>query len=114
MEEIKKAIMKGKKGKSPGYDGISHEFFTTHWSTIRDDFTEVMQQMHSKGNITPQQKHGLVVLIPKTQSPMTSDQYRALTLLKTDTKILARIIAPRLNKWLPEIIYTSQHCGVQR
>jgi hypothetical protein len=55
LEEIKTAFRKGKKGKSPGSDGISHEFYTENWCTIQEDLVEIIRQMHSEGIITPQQ-----------------------------------------------------------
>jgi exonuclease III len=112
-EEMKTAIRKGEKRKAPGSDGICDEFYTAHWDIIREKMLDVIQQLHTKGNIMPQQKHGIIVLLPKTTNPSTPDHYRALTLLNADIKIMARIIANRLNRWLPDIIHSSQQCGIQ-
>jgi hypothetical protein len=90
-----------------------HEFYTAHWDIMRKEMLDIIQQMHTKGNIMPQQKQGIIVLLPKTTNPSTPDHYRALTLLNLDIKIMARIIALRLNRWLPDIIHSSQHCGIQ-
>jgi hypothetical protein len=81
MEEMKTALRKGEKRKAPGSDGIYNEFYTAHWDIIREEMLDIIQQMHTKGNIMPQQKHGIIVLLPKTTNPTTPDHYRALTLL---------------------------------
>jgi hypothetical protein len=112
-EEVKEAIKKGKRRKSPGSDGIGHEFYTANWDMIKEELVEIMRQMHTGGVITTQQKHGILVLIPKIKSPIRPENYRPLTLLNADIKILARIIAMRISKWLPTIIHRSQHCGIR-
>jgi hypothetical protein len=61
--------------------------------------------MYNEENILAQQKHGIIVLLPKSNTPTTPDNYRALTLLNADIKIIARIIAQRFTKWLPDIIH---------
>jgi hypothetical protein len=68
--------------------------------------------MHEKGEVDQQQKHVVVVCIPKTPHPVYPADYRPLTLLNTDLKLLARIIARRLDLWLPHILHPGQHCGV--
>jgi hypothetical protein len=56
LEEIKTALRKGKKGKSPGSDVISHEFYTENWCTIQEDLVEIIRQMHSEGIIKKKKK----------------------------------------------------------
>jgi hypothetical protein len=112
MEEIKEALRKGKRRKAPGSDGIVHEFYSTHWDIIKQELLEIVQNMYIEGNILAQQKHGVIVLLPKSNTPTTPDNYRALTLLNRDIKIVARIIAQHLPKWLPDIIHMGQHCGI--
>jgi hypothetical protein len=56
------------------------------------------------------QKHGLLVCLPKIGTAATVDEYRPLTLLNADFKIVALIIAQRMRTWLPDLITPSQHC----
>jgi hypothetical protein len=72
----------------------------------------LFKQMYNDGKIRDQQKHGLVVCIPKKTVPTQPADYRRITLLNTDYKILARIIANRLRPILCELLHPSQHCGV--
>jgi endonuclease/exonuclease/phosphatase family metal-dependent hydrolase len=113
MEELETAIRSGKNKKAPGIDGICQEFYKTQWKTIKHDLLSILQQMHTHGKITPQQKRGIMVCLPKTPTPKYPEEYRVLTLLNTDIKIMARIIAKRLDPWFPQIIHPGQHCGVQ-
>jgi hypothetical protein len=58
-----------------------------------------------------QQKHDIVVCIPKTGIPTTTTDYRPIILLNTGYKILARIIANRLRYATPDPIlcHARQH-----
>jgi len=44
----------------------------------------MFNQMYSVGKIGKQQKHMIVVCIPKTTTPKTPTDYRPITLLNTD------------------------------
>ena len=67
--------------------------------------------MYCDGIITDTQKRGVIVCIPKPPHPLTPNEYRPLTLLNTDYKLLA--ISNRLRPCLPHILTASQYCGRQ-
>jgi hypothetical protein len=71
----------------------------------------LFSQMYIDGKIR-EQKHGLVVCIPKNTAPTKPVEYRPNTLLNTNYKILAHIIANRLRPILAELLHPRQHCGV--
>jgi hypothetical protein len=71
-----------------------------------------MNDMYREGQITDRQKYGIIVCIPKQARPMRPEDYRPLTLLNTDNKLLTRIIANRLRPWLRELLHPAQHCGL--
>ena len=112
-EELHTVVHRTTGNKSPGHDGICMEFFKNNWSTIKDDMLVMFNQMYSTGSIKEQQKHGIVICIPKTTTPKTPAHYRPITLLNTDYKILARIVANRLRPIIAEILHPSQHGGRQ-
>jgi hypothetical protein len=58
---------------------------------------EMVNQLYTDGNITDKQTQGLIVCIPKTPKPIQPTDYRPLTLLNSDTKLLTRVIANRLS-----------------
>ena len=105
-------ITERRTNKAPGIDGIGLEFYTTNWETIKEDLHEVLNQMFMQKNITTQQKHGVIVCRPKLKDAQTPEGYRPITLLNTDYKILARILAYRLCPVLEEHLQTSQFCSV--
>jgi hypothetical protein len=113
MDKLKRAVMKGKPNKAPGWDGISNDFFRTVWDTIKHELLEVVNDMYRDGQVSVNQKHGMIVCVPKKPRPMRTDDYRHLTLLNTDFKLLARIISNRIHPWATTILHPSQYCGLQ-
>jgi len=63
---------------------------------MKGDLCEVINQMFWVGSISQQQKRGVIVCLPKAQGNQTPEDYRPITFLNSDYKILARIIAQRL------------------
>ena len=59
--------------------------------------------------MTNTQKGGLISLIHKKGDPLLLDNYRPITLLNVDTKLLAYSIAQRVKNILPKIISTDQN-----
>ena len=58
-----------------------------------------------------QQNQGIIVCLPKPNGTQTPEGYRPITLLNTDYKILARIIAHRIHP-VTEKLRERQFCGV--
>ena len=52
--------------------------------------------MFLNNQITTNQKHGILICLPKNQGSHTPDSYRPTSLLTTEYKLLARIMAQRL------------------
>ena len=113
QEELWKAISKGKPHKAPGSDDICLDFYKSAWDVIKTELLQVINHMLANGPIMAQQAQGQVICLPKKAHPKKIDDYRPITLLNADYKILARIIANRLKPLLPDIIHPNQYCGIQ-
>ena len=94
QEKIYHAITTG--GKNPGRDGLSLEFYKTAWSLIVDDLCCIINSMFFDRATTSQQKLGTNACLPKSGPMLTPADRRPITLINTDYKILARVIALRL------------------
>jgi hypothetical protein len=69
--------------------------------------------MYVECRTTARHLQGLIVCLPKNAHTKNVDDYRPLTLLNTDYKILARIKANRLSPCLAAILHSNQQCGIQ-
>jgi hypothetical protein len=93
QEEIYHAIRAGGRMKAPGRDGIVSELYTRNWNIIRADMYDIYNQILWEGCSTPNQKHGVIICLPKKQGGHTPKDYRPIPLLSTDYKVLARMVA---------------------
>jgi len=73
---------------------------------------ELMNEMLIERKVLQQQKHGVIVCLPKICEPTTLADFRPITLLNTDYKMMARIIVNRLRPIMAELLQQSQFCGV--
>jgi len=112
LEEVHIAMRKGGKNKAPGSDAIGLEFYKANWATIQDDIGAMMNQMFMERKVSAQQKHGVIVCLPKSSEPTTPADFRPITLLNTDYKIMARIITDRLRPMMEELLHPRQYCGI--
>ena len=104
---------KGASNKAPGREYICLEFYTVNWDRFMDDMLALFNQMNFEGRIMERQKHGIVVCLHKTYIPTTPADYKPITLLNTEYKILVRIILNQLRPTLSDMLHTSQYCRVR-
>ena len=108
-DEILQCVKNLKKSKSPGSDGFTSEFYQFFWIDIKKNLFECIQYALLKGELTIEQKRGILTLIPKKdKNRLFLKNWRPITLLNTDYKIIAKILATRLQKVLPYVIDEDQ------
>ena len=99
--------MKG--NKSPGNDGFTVEFYCTFWPVLGENIVEALNEAYDKGNLSTSQKQGVITLIEKEGKDSRYPQnYRPITLLNVDYKILSKVLAKRIKEVLCEIIHYDQ------
>ena len=73
---------------------------------------KIFTQRPSEQKLTELQKREVIMCIPKSDKAVAPDDYRPITLLNSDYKILARIVEGRIRAALVEVLHANQHCGV--
>jgi hypothetical protein len=68
------------------------------------DMLDVMKNMHTIDILLPTMTKGIIVCIPKTPHPATPEECRLLTLLNSDVRNLARVLANRMRPFLPDVL----------
>ena len=97
-----------KTNKSPGPDGISIEFYLRHWQTIKKDFTEMINELHTAREIPEKMKYGIIKLIYKKGTKTDIRNYRPITLLNVDFKIYTKCIIKRITPALRGVLSKHQ------
>lgn len=109
LDEVKNALFAMKKGKSPGIDGLGAEFYIHFWELIQLPLMHMFRECIDQGEMTTTMKQGIISLIPKPgKDPHLIDNWRPITLLTIDYKILASVYANRLKSDLNSIIAETQ------
>ena len=95
--------------KTPGTDGLPVNFYKMFWEDVKELICKVFNTCYTLGELCPSMKRGIITLLPKKDKDnLYLKNWRPISLLNTDYKILAKIIASRLQKVLPSIIHWDQ------
>lgn len=106
--EAKQALFNMKLNKSPGCDGLTVEFYRTFWSAIKDSLINSINESYNSNQLSYTQRQSIISLIYKKGDPENLENWRPISLLNIDYKILTSCLASRMQKVLPKIIHTDQ------
>ena len=110
IQEIKLALDGLNKKSSPGYDGLSMEFYCLFFNDIKELLFEYYQYCFLKGGLDEQTQLGLISLIHKGKS-LSRDEvknWRPITLSNIDYKIIAKLLANRIKIVINNIVGKQQ------
>ena len=93
--ELKQAMKALKLGKSPGFDSIPSEFYKKFWREIETCFLQVVEEIEEADELCFTMYRGVICLLFKQGDRDDICNWRPITLLNTDYKLLA-IIANNL------------------
>ena len=96
------------KDKAPGEDGLPSEFYKVFWIDIKSYLIKSYQHSYSTGMLSITQRRGIISLIPKQKDPLNLKNWRPLSLLNQDYKLLAKLIAERIKPHLKKLINIDQ------
>jgi len=107
-DEVLEAVKRLPAGKSPGLDGIPVEVYR-RYSHV---FAPLLARLFTAIACTGQSSHGflegLICLIHKGGDRSVTANYRPITLLNSSYRIMAKVMADRLNPCLAEVISPEQ------
>ena len=108
-QELHSALKEMKLGTSLGSDGMTVSFYIEFWPVIKDLVFNSLQEAWIRGKLSTSQRCGLLKLIPKEGKDLFNvGNWRPITLLNVDYKILTKTFALRLSRILPDLIHSDQ------
>ena len=111
-EEVDLVIRNLNLSKSPGLDGITAEFYQEFRPQLVPILTELYNNSLLQGYLPKNFKQSIITLIFKNKgSPDEIKNWRPISLLNLDYKILTKTLTLRLKNNIANIINEFQSCG---
>ena len=100
--------------KSPGNDGLTKEFYETFWTELKEIFVDSVSEAKEKGILSTSQRQAIIKLIEKKDRDKRFIQnWRPISLLNVDLKIISKALSEKLKKVLPDLISSQQTAYVK-
>ena len=106
--ELHQALSSMENKKSPGIDRLSTNFYKFFWTLFGTELTAVYNYAFQHGSLSVTQRRGIITLVFKKGDRTKLKNWRPITLLTTDYKILNKALANRLKSVLHLIIHFDQ------
>lgn len=108
-DDIAEAMFHLAPSKALGSDGLPLEFYTNYSEALVPKLHELFTHIFKSGSLPQSMREAFIVLIPKPgKDPALPESYRPISLLQLDIKILAKVLALRLNKVILNLIHPNQ------
>ncbi|MCO5577736.1 hypothetical protein L7F22_031568 [Adiantum nelumboides] len=104
-EELYHALKALGKGKVPGYDGLTAEFFHAFWNELKDALLLMINSAWLEQQLPSSWKQGLLKLLPKKHLAENFDDWRPITLMPVIYKLVAKMLVHRVR----EILHRGLH-----
>ena len=113
IDEVKGAINSLQPNKSPGSDGLTGEFYKVFADVLAPILLRVYKQMEEEQLVSKSMSTGVLTILYKNRgSNMKLENYRPISLLNNDYKIIAKVLANRIKSVLGSIISPTQAYSV--
>ena len=101
--------------KTPGNDGLSKEFYLAFYDLLGKDLQECYIHSFKNGELASSQYQAVIVLIEKrSKDKRYIRNWKPISLLNVDTKILSKVLASHLKKLLHSLPLMSRQPMFQR
>lgn len=109
LEELTDALKDMAKGKASGPDGLPIEVYCKYQDEILPSLLRMFHPSHAAGSLPDSlMEANIIILLKPDKDPMDCSSYRPISLLNVDYKLLTKILAMRLNKFISSIIHPDQ------
>ena len=112
LAELSEALRGLQPNKVPGADGLPVELYRAFWDKLGPELLEVCREIYREGVLTNSMREGIISLLFKKGDTDQIKNWRPVTLLCVDLKLVAKVLTGRLKRALPSVIGEDQTCGI--
>ncbi|XP_072337806.1 uncharacterized protein [Scyliorhinus torazame] len=109
LEELSKGLGSMQAGKAPGPDGFPVEFYRKYVDLLAPLLVGTFNEAREGGTLPSTMSEATISLILKRdKDPLQCGSYRPISLLNVDAKLLAKVLATRIEDCVPGMIHEDQ------
>ncbi|KAG6926333.1 hypothetical protein G0U57_012244, partial [Chelydra serpentina] len=108
LAELSEALRRMPTNKSLGMDGLTVEFYHVFWDVLGLDPVTVWAESLQSGVLPLSCRRDVLALLPKKGDLRDLRNWRPVSLLSTDYKVVAKAISLRLGSMLADVVHPDQ------
>jgi len=112
IQEILRGIGQMGKGKCPGLDGLTAEFFQAFSGPMSKILLWLWNEICDTGEMPKSLRTGITTLIYKKGDALDLNNWRPVTMSNIDYKVFAHVFKNRILQLLPKLIGPYQTCNI--
>eukprot|EP00253_Pinus_taeda_P036481 PITA_36481 len=112
-KETKEPLFAMDPDKALGPDGFTPRFLQTCWQIIEKEFLKMIHKSQDYQKIGGYTNSAFLALIPKEKGANSFNRFHPISLCNIGYKVITKVIANRLKRFLPKIILDNQGRFIQ-
>ena len=108
-DEINLLIKRIPSDKAPGPDGFNGLFVKRCWQIIKEDFYKLCEAFFNLEVNLESINNSFITLVAKINNPESVNDYRPISLLNMDIKLLTKLLADRLQLVILKLLHANQY-----
>lgn len=107
-KEIEESIKQAQLNRAPGFDGLPIEFYKLFWSKLKVVFMKLVKNFEETGELPRSMKKIIIRPIPKKGDRLKLKNWRPISLMNTDYKIISRVYSRRISCVVSTLLSSDQ------